>query len=272
MKVAFWSNGRGRSCVTSNLACFSVLSAFDCPTDRTIVFENHNSIMNLGTALWNLRSQNELRETITYTSEIGLRRVLQSMEQGKEISKELLYHHSKDYLGRRLYYLPSETDSAECLEYYLDKVAVRAMDCFEKYSNMVFVDTSSAPLASSRKILQKADIVVVNLSQNETLLNHFFRNYSAIQEKAFYLLGNYEEDSELSRMTIAQKYHLPGNRLGIIPHNVAFSDAISRGEVISFLSTYYDCSKENPNYKFMESAKEAVALFRAAVREKGDGK
>lgn len=267
MKVAFWSNGRGRSCVTSNLACISVLSAFDCPTDRTIIFENHNNIMNLGTTLLNHHSVNEIRESITYSSENGLHRVLQSMEQGKEVSEELLYRQAQDYLGKRLLYLPSESDSADCLEYYLDKVAIRAMDCFEKYSDMVLVDTTSAPLASSRKILQKADIVVVNLSQNEQLLNHFFRNYSSIQERAFYLVGNYDAASELTRSAIVKKYHLRGNQVGMIPHNIEFSDAISKGQVIPYLWKHYECRQEDSNYEFMTAAKEAVSLFRATVRK-----
>ena len=41
MKIAFWSNVRGHSGVTSNLACISVLSALSCPNERTIVFEKH---------------------------------------------------------------------------------------------------------------------------------------------------------------------------------------------------------------------------------------
>lgn len=267
MKVAFWSNGRGRSCVTSNLACISVLSAFDCPTDRTIVFENHNNIMNLGTTLLKHHCVDQIRESISYLSENGLSCVLQTMEQGKEVNEELLYRQAQDYLGKRLLYLPSESDSADCLEYYLDKVAIRAMDCFEKYSDMVLVDTTSAPLVSSRKILQKADVVVVNLSQNEQLLNHFFRNYSSIQKRAFYLLGNYDAASELTRSVIVKKYHLQGNQVGVIPHNVAFSDAISKGQVLPFLMRYHECDKENSNYEFIASAKEAVSLFRATVRK-----
>ena len=65
MKVAFWSNGRGRSCVTSNLACVSVLSVLNCPKERTIVFENHKNIVNLGSTLFHQTSDDGIREPAT---------------------------------------------------------------------------------------------------------------------------------------------------------------------------------------------------------------
>ena len=56
MKIAFWSNARGHSGVTSNLACISVLSALSCPNERTIVFENHKNIVNLGSTYYHPQS------------------------------------------------------------------------------------------------------------------------------------------------------------------------------------------------------------------------
>ena len=56
MKIAFWSNVRGHSGVTSNLACISVLSALSCPNERTIVFENHKNIVNLGSTYYHPQS------------------------------------------------------------------------------------------------------------------------------------------------------------------------------------------------------------------------
>lgn len=186
MKVAFWSNGRGRSCVTSNLACVSVLSALNCPKERTIVFENHKNIVNLGSTLFHQTSDDGIREPATYQTGSGLGKVLRLIEQGEEISEENLYCFTEDYLGKRLFYLPSEpVKSSDYLEYYLERDAIRTMDFLEKYSDTVMVDTSSAPLASSRKILQKADLVVVNLSQNLQVLSHFFATILPYRKKRF---------------------------------------------------------------------------------------
>lgn len=269
MKVAFWSNGRGRSCVTSNLACISVLSALDCPKARTIVFENHKNIINLGSTLFKQHSSNAIRESGTYTVESGLGRVLRLMEQGEEISPDNLYCSTEDYLGKRLFYLPSDpVKNPDYLEYYLEREAIRTMNFLERYSDVVMVDTSASALASSRKILQQADLVVVNLSQNLQMLSHFFRNYASIQKKAFYLIGDYDEASELTRGEIKKRFHIPGSRIGTIPHNPAFSDAVSEGRLIPFLLKHYACGYEDEQYFFMKAARETVELFHYQLRQR----
>ena len=76
MKVAFWSNTRGRSCVTSNLACISVLSTLiSSDHQRIIVLENHQNILNLGNALFSQNSGQEVRENKNYQIEYGLSRI-----------------------------------------------------------------------------------------------------------------------------------------------------------------------------------------------------
>ena len=75
MKIAFWSNVRGHSGVTSNLACISVLSALSCPNERTIVFENHKNIVNLGSTYYHPQSAGCVREPMYYQTASGLEKV-----------------------------------------------------------------------------------------------------------------------------------------------------------------------------------------------------
>ncbi len=263
MKVAFWSNTRGRSCVTSNLACISVLSTLSSSDQRrTIVLENHQNILNLGNALFSQQSRQEVRENKSYQVEYGLSRLLRSMEEGEKISENTVLRYAENFLGKKLFYLPAGgTRNQEMLEYRLERDCVRTIKFLEQYGDLVLVDTAAAPLASSRKILRQADLVVVNLSQNRQMLDHFFRNYSEIRKKAFYLIGNYDEGSELTRGEVIKRYEIPGSQLGIIPHNVQFSDALSDGELIPFLLRNYHCGESDCNYHFMASVKEAADLF-----------
>ncbi len=282
MKIAFWSNARGKSCVTSNLACISVLSALSRPGERTIVFENHQNIINLGSTLFSHNSENVVKEADGYNVEKGLGRIMKSVERGETLPEDILYSSTKDFLGKRLFYIPTdEGKNPDVLEYQLDRSCIPTMKYLERYSDMVLVDTSSAPLGSSRKILQQADMVVVNLNQNRQMLSHFFRNYSSIRKKAFYLVGNYDAQSELSRGAIMKEYRIPGNRIGTIPHNPRFSDAVSDGMTIPFLLRNYSCESQNENFYFMAAARESAELFCSRLRaaegkggstwEEGDG-
>lgn len=264
MKVAFWSNARGKSCVTSNLACISILSILssDSLDKRTIIFENHQNMINLGNVLISPNSKNEVRENNHYCVEQGLSQVLCHIENGRKMTGKEIFHYSEQYLGKQLFYFPSAgVRNAELLEYQLERECVQAMQYLERYSSRVFIDTASTALASSRKILQQADVIVVNLSQNQWTLEHFFGNYSSIQKKAFYVIGNYDADASLTRGKIIQKYGIPGKKIAVIPHCAQFSDALSEGMTIPFLLGNYYCGEENPNYCFIQEAKEAVQLF-----------
>ncbi len=268
MKVAFWSNARGKSCVTSNLACISVLSAISRPEERAIIFENHQNLINIGNVLFNQKSESEVRETEIYGMEKGVKKILNLVEQGVTLSQERVASLSQEYLGNRLFYLPMDQGgNPDLFEYQMDRIAVKAMKNLEGCSDFVFVDTSANSLSSSRKILQQADMVVVNLNQNKQMISHFFRNYSQMQEKAFYLIGNYDDNSELSKAYLTRKYGIPGSHIGTIPHNVQFSDAVSEGKVIPFLLRDYRCQEENRNFSFIQTAKEAVTLFHNRLKQ-----
>lgn len=272
MKVAFWSNVRGKSCVTSNLACMSVLSALRCPGRRTIVFENHQNMINLGNTYFRPYSDNTVNESTNYSVITGLEKIFQFVEQGELLSEDRFLRYTNDFLGKQLLYLSSESiHNADILEYRMSKECCRTLDYLEKYSDMVFVDTSAAPLVSSRKILQEADIVVVNLVQNPSMLSHFFRNFSDIRKKAFYIVGNYEEERTLNKHAIMQKYGIMEDRIGTVFHNSDFADALSNGQLIPFLSKNYCCNPDDVNYPFINAAKQAEQLFYNHIWNRGDG-
>lgn len=264
MKVAFWSNVRGKSCVTSNLACISIISALNHPGKRMIVFENHQNIMNLETTYMHEQTEAVVNEPVRYTvgAGTGLRRVFQLVEEERAVSEDKFLGCTRDFLGRQLVYVPAGNElNAEVFEYQMNRDCLRTLNFLERYAKVVIVDTSASPLESSRRILREADLVVVNLSQNERMLSHFFRNYSEIRKKAFYVIGNYEENSTLSRERIIKKYRLNAEKIGIIPHNIDFQDAISQGNLIPFLVNHFNCRKRNGNYAFMKAAKETEELF-----------
>lgn len=268
MKIAFWSNVRGKSCVTSNLACMSVLSALDCPDRRTIVFENHQNILNLGSIYYRPYS-NTVSEKTNYNVKTGLEKIFQIVEQGGMFPQEMFYHFARDFLNRQLFYFSTESiPSAEMLEYHLSQKCKNTLHFLEQYGDLVFVDTKAASLMSSRKILQEADIVVVNLIQNESILSHFFKNFTEIQKKAFYIIGNYEENRSLNQGVIMEKYHIPQNQIGMIPHCCEYADALSNGCLIPFLSENYGCGIQNHNYPFIAAAQRTKQLLIEQIAEK----
>ncbi|MCR5691117.1 MAG: hypothetical protein K6G62_02755 [Eubacterium sp.] len=268
MKVAFWSNVRGKSCVTSNLACISILSSmFSEEMDhRSIVFENHQNFINLGNLLFSHNSENFLREESVYRVNRGMSQVLRAVEEGQVYSGDIIFQNARECLGDRLLYLPNPPGlNSEVLEYQMDRNCHKVLGYLERFGHRVFVDTTAAPVRSSRKILQEADLIVVNLVQNETMLDQFFRNYRAIREKAFYLIGNYDENSVLTRDYIGKTYGISERQIGLIPRHTAFLDAVSSGEIVPFLERGMRGEHDPFCQEFFDCLRETVDLFEESL-------
>lgn len=266
MKIAFWSNSPGKSGVTGNLSCLSIVSAMYQPSEM-VLFENHVNMNNLGSTFLNQNSYNRLQEKHSYFVENGLGRILSYCDMGNLVNAGMVYRSCLSVFNQRVFYLPTGGTNQDLMEYRLKRHAGEVMALLEQVYPMVCIDISSSSLDSSRKILQEADLVVVNLCQNNQQLSHFFRNFSEIQKKAFYVIGNYDSKSEITKSDIVKRFGLPGYMVGTIPYNRRFADALTKGKVIPFLLRYYDCGKENANYEFMSAVKETACLLEQARKK-----
>lgn len=268
MKIAFWSNSRGMSGVTSNLACISALSSL-MSGKKAVLFENHFDVNNLGDVLGTeYREKEILCEASGYgVSGMGnqggesshLREMLEEIVQECPAYAGLSFEKSVSYVNRHLYYLcGAKSYQEETREFFLQDNLKLLLSVMNEYMDIVYVDTASSHHKSSRIILQEADRVVVSLSQNPKLLDYFFRNFSDIRKKAFYIIGNYNSTSEFDKEYIRREYNIPDGQLGVIPHSVAFADAMAKGRLLSFLQENLNCETDNPNFGFIKEAKESA--------------
>ncbi len=260
MKIAFWSNSPGKSGVTGNLSCISILSAMIQPS-KMVLFENHSNINNLGSMFLNQNSYDKLKEENSYFVENGLGRILNCCDMGDDVSSGIVLRTCLSVFDQRVFYLPPGGMNRDLLEFRLNRHAENVMDLLEQVCGTVCVDLSSSSLESSRKILKEADLIVVNLCQNDQLLSHFFRNFSEIRKKAFYIIGNYDPESIIRKSDIVRRFGISGNMVGTIPYNRRFADALTKGNVVTYLLKNFSCGADNINYEFISAAKETACLF-----------
>ena len=263
MKIAFWSNSPGKSGVTGNLSCISILSAMIQPS-KMVLFENHSNINNLGSMFLNQNSYDKLKEENSYFVENGLGRILNCCDMGDDVSSGIVLRTCLSVFDQRVFYLPPGGMNRDLLEFRLNRHAENVMDLLEQVCGTVCVDLSSSSLESSRKILKKADLIVVNLCQNDQLLSHFFRNFSEIRKKAFYIIGNYDSESIIRKSDIVRRFKLSGNMVGTIPYNRRSADALTKGNVVTYLLKNFSCGMDNINYEFISAARETACLFEQA--------
>lgn len=270
MKIAFWSNVHGKSGVTSNLACISVMSVL-MERRKNILFENHFNINNLERMLNESLMKEMIREYDVYYR-IGMEQLIRQIHSGYQLDTAVK-SSSLTFMDEYIYYLPQNYFmNQEVLDYELNTVIKDMFQLMEKVERDVYIDTETNGNLTSKIILQESDMVVVNLTQNPYILEDFFHNYGAITKKAVYLMGNYNPQSKYNSKYIQKKYQIEKNKIAVIPYNVHFQAAMTEGRVIGFINQIYKCNKKSENYYFINEVKKAVSMIEKNrnIQEKKD--
>ena len=242
MKISFWSHVRGLTGVTTNLACVSALMAIG-RMGKTVVLENHYSTNSIGDLILVPEQIDHLHEHGEYYSRYGIEYILKRLYSGERGDK-LVHNSSIPLFFSSMFYIPQgKIVNREVFEYEFNLVQKELFQALEQLSDYVFVDTEANQNLSSSVILSEADLVVVNLDQNIIHLKEFFTNYASIREKAVYLIGNYQPESEWDISRICQEFHIPKDRIGVIPFNMEMAESMAQVRLMQFLNrNYYKAS------------------------------
>lgn len=265
MTIAFWSNARGRGGTTSNLACLSVIGAIESPGTR-VLLENHCNMISLGDAFTKRTAHSMVREEQYYLNQVGLDSLMKKL-QSRLFSNDMIKNSALSFLNQQMYYIPqSHVTNKEFFEYEFSQIVELLLEALEDFCHRVYIDTAISEHLSSKTILDKADLVVVNLSQDQAVLEDFFRSYGALNEKAFYLIGNYQQESRYNLKNIIREFRIPKNKIAAVPYNVDFHDALSEGAVVRFITRNYDCDEEDENYYFITQVKAAFGMLQKQIQ------
>lgn len=263
MKVAFWSNGNQSSGVTSNLACISIVSAYQY-SYKAIIFENHHQKNKLEDFLFYNRDP-RIRKLYYSSYTKGIANLYKEHRNGEyrmpTFKDKNIKDESLEILRDSLYYLPTDYYSNEfTYEFNLYQSIKVILDELEEFADITFIDTSNNNL-SSKVILEEADLIVVNLTQNLSLIEHFFENYSSILYKCVFLISSYHKQSNLNLKKISKLTLIDKSQMTAIPFNIEYQEALHNGTVVEFIARNYKCDRTNPNYVFVNQVKKAVHMI-----------
>ena len=264
MKFAFWSNVHGKSGVTSNLACISIMSVL-LNRRKSILLENHISINNLEQIL-NESMLNEVVREYDLYYRMGIEQLIRQIHSGYGLDNAVK-SSSLSFMDNSIYYLPQNYQmNQEVLDYELNTVIYSLFQLLESVGEDIYIDTEVNCNLSSKIILEEADLVVVNLPQNPYVLEDFFEKYNAIAKKAVYLIGNYNPESKYNSKYILHKYRIEKDKIAVIPYNVHFQNAMTDGRVICFMNQTYRCNRKCEDYYFIQEVKNAVKMIEKSCK------
>lgn len=265
MKITFWSpvHGKGTTCNLLAIALYSTLKY----NMRNLITQTNFCMNHLEVPLIG----NKLEET-EFFLDIGIDALARSIKSAP-LDIDNFYNASVSILNKQqqLHLLPGTRKSNQ--EYYeadMEKVINNILTYAVSFYDMVFVDTNSGKNYLSQLVLEKSDLIIVNLPQNKRVLDDYFNEYQFNSKKVFYIIGDYDRRSKNNIKNLRKQYKkLNSKNSAIIPYCTEFSDAISDGALIDFMKKNIE-AKDDKNEYFMENVEKAVKKILRKTGWKGE--
>ncbi|BCN32416.1 hypothetical protein [Anaeromicropila herbilytica] len=255
MRIAFWSNVHGQTGTTSNMVAISIMSTL-LYRKRSAMLQSHFDLNNLEIPL--------LGKKITGIEnyDVGIDALTRDIKSAP-LNEEGVVNASISLLNRQLNLIPSTSKrNRELYEKDMEFIFNRIVDEVQECHTNVFIDVCSGNSPLSMSILENADLIIVNLSQNKGIINEYFETYNFNNKKVMYLIGNYNRNSRYNMNNLIRMYpNFNKKNLVYIPYNVEYQDSQCEGGTIQFFLRNIDCNKRDKNFYFIDSVRKATHLI-----------
>lgn len=253
MIIAYVGIGYGQSKVTSNLIATAATLAVDHPM-RILVTHSQTEYSNLQLAFskligkWQAKDRNSGMAGLNRLIDCGNLDASSIRDNTDNILKDrldLLYSRPTDHL--------SEEETLRSFTYLFEN--------YRRDYDLFFVDINSGfNQKITERIIDKADLVVVNLSQNMNLMSHLEMTKKRLKDKnVVYCVGAFDARAKTTLSKIASDYELPKQKLGAIPYNVKYMDALNKQNVMDYILRIRGVKKKflihNENFTFISSTR-----------------
>ena len=268
MKVMFWSPVHGQAKQSSNLLAIALMLAMQ-KKKRILMTQTQFCMNDLEDVIVGRTNAKEIREQ--FYQDMGVDALNRCIKRKRLEKSDLVNCCVQVMENPDLMLLPgAKAGSYEIHCESLRETIIYLLCEAERYFDYVLVDTNPGSDIISRLLLEGADVIVVNLSQNIGMLNFFFENYPSVlkKKKVFYLFGAYLSDSCYSLQNLRLRYkEIKRANSGVIPMNVRFMDAVSGGRIVDYFESSIESEAGDSNYGFMQEVKYvSEKLFRLAEK------
>ena len=272
--VVFWSPWHGQARVTASMGAVA-MALSELQGERVVMTHTQFGMADME-GMFDLRIKEEQKQVLYESA--GLNALILNFKQA-ELSKESIERCSMQVPNtNNLFMLPGLTKDAallqgdeleDILEYILTERVTEAYD-------WVFIDLASGKNAFSKRLMEKADVIVVTLSQNVATWDTLFQEYRDMveRENVFFLFGGHKASSKFNVKNFKRMYrqYADGTNTGVVPDCVGYMDAVSDGLISTFYLMNEHVKRKEENYVFITECKESAKKIRAlANRETAKG-
>ncbi len=255
MQISFWSNFHQLG-TTCNMIAVAVLTALEYRM-RVLMAHNH---FNKSALEYAFIDRKYIKHELSDLSDTGIDALSRVIKFNK-LEKNDISSYTTTVLKNRLDLLcGTRNTNKEIYANNLRDVIPLVLQSAKMYNDLVFIDTASGNNDISNIILEKSDLIVVNLSQSILVLEDFFSCYGDMKEKIMVILGRYDENSKYNLKAIRKRFGF--NNIHVIPYNTEFADACCESRTVDFFLKNLQADKHDYNYYFINAVREAAdAIF-----------
>lgn len=255
MKIVFWSPVHGQTGMTSNILVLSLLSAIFYKKS-CLVTQTHFNYNNLEAPLIERNS----KPASDYFMDVGIDALVRNFKSGR-LDWEQVENCCISLTNTRLSLLPGTTKAnRESFDYAIGMVIPRVFVAMDPFYDCMFIDTNPGMKDLSIRLMQEADLTVINLSQNLEIVNLYFQHYDKlIPGRKFFLFGAYDANSKYNINNIRKRYaSITKSNSGVIPYNTAFKDAQVDSRLIEFIKKNLNANSLSDNHYFISKSLSAA--------------
>jgi hypothetical protein len=261
--VVFWSPVPGQTGTTGSLIAVAAMLGLEYAS-RSLVCHFQGRRSALEQVFGNSRGHTE--HASSYFTDTGID-ALERLGRNHKLTPEIIRDYTIPVLKDRLDLLPGTLKPNRAFVTGIKEVVHPMLETTKRYYDLTLFDGGSGTRqALTQALLQNADLVVVSLNQNPSVLERFFMQKEAAEWLAgkplLLLLGQYDRYSASTARNIARRYKQK-TLIYNVPHNAGFMDAMQAGRTIDFFFRNRRVSKDHENFVLMQEVRSLTQAINA---------
>ena len=233
MLVAFWSSAEIRTGVTTNAALISHFYAQRFKK-RVALFENHvpgrYSLEDVLVGKKNLSFAFE--EPIYYGKNNYINYYYGLMKAGLPVNG--LANAAVRLADGKLHYFPQVSSNHHLFDYEMNKIIDRLLDELTGRYEVVFVDLKKVNTLTTKRIIERSDMVFVNVPQDE--VGSVLSEHSFDRDKTCFIVSRYRKKDNVDFDEFISGYSTEDVRISYIPYCASLLEICKNGSLSSFLT------------------------------------
>ena len=269
-KILFWSpfHGQGQ---TSNIHATGFIMGL-LHKKKILMMQTHFSRNNLESPLIGENVSVHKEKDNSLFTDIGLD-VAVTYSSMNALNKEKLESCCFSFEDTTILLMPgTEIKNRETFDRDIGKAVRNVILDAEKCVDVVLIDANSGDDELSIKLMEIADLIVVNLTQRKYVLEKFFADYGERfidDNKVFYLFGDYDDNSCYNINNVRKKYRkfINNKNSGVIPYCTKYLDAQNESEVVGFMQNGLHVNEDSTSEKMTKSVKIVLRSGKYSLEE-----